>query len=174
MNKILKIYIAGPDVFRSDAISKFEEIKIITNKYNYIGLIPIDNTIDISDNDKFTKSHSKLIFNSNVHLIDKCDIIIANLEPFRGACVDDGTSWEIGYGFALGKKIYGYSPFFDQLLKDITLKTFDINKQPEYSIIENFGHPVNLMIVDSIEKSGGKIFKTFEDCLKNLNEKHAQ
>jgi len=40
-------------------------------------------------------------------------------------------------------------------------------KYPEYEIM---GNPVNLMIADSIKGSGGKIFKTFEMCLIDLNK----
>ena len=121
--------------------------------------------------DKFTPVHSNLIFKSNVNLIKQCDIIIANIIPFRGACIDDGTAWEIGYGFALGKKIYGYTKYNKSSLLDITISKFKIGKkQKKYSEVENFGNCVNLMISDSIVSSGGKILKTFEKCLIDISK----
>jgi len=165
-----KIYLAGPDVFRRNAISRLNSLRKFAERYGHQGLAPLDNVIDIKDEDRHTQVHSKLIFDANVDLIDNCDVIIANIEPFRGPGVDDGTAWEIGYGYALGKKIWGYSEFSDMSLKDITDMMFDMSKQKKFSEYEIMGNPVNLMIADSIRTSGGKIFKTFEECLMDLNK----
>lgn len=166
----LKIYLAGPDVFRKDALKRFALLKKYATKYGHEGLAPFDNTIDnISQEELNTPIHSMEIFAQNVKLIDKCDIIIANIEPFRGAGVDDGTAFELGYGFAAGKTMYGYSTLSKLPLRKITEIMFDLNKQPKFQEIENFGHSVNLMIAHSIEASGGKIFSTFEQCLIDLN-----
>lgn len=161
----LKIYLAGPDVFRANAIEHLNSLKELCDKYNFIGLAPLDNTIEIAEKDKGTPLHSNLIFKSNVSLIRQCDVIIANIIPFRGACADDGTAWEIGFGYALGKKIYGYSEFNNFSLKAITNIMFELDRQDEFTEIEDFGNTVNLMLADSIKESGGKIFKTFEECL---------
>lgn len=168
---MLKIYLAGPDVFREDAIKHFETLKELCIKWGFFGLAPLDNTIEISTDKLNTTEHSKAIFISNVYLIKECDIILANLEPFRGACIDDGTAWEIGCGYALDKKIWGYSSFSNLSLRAVTNIMFDINRQEEFPLIEEFGNTVNLMISDSIKKSGGEIFKTFEECLQNMHER---
>lgn len=170
--KNYKIYLAGPDVFRRNALSRFVSLKRFANRYGHEGLAPLDNMLIISDDDKFTPVHSKLIFEANLELIHKCDVIIANLDPFRGPGVDDGTAWEIGYGYSLDKVIYGYSDLSDKSLGDITNMMFDMSKQKKYTEIEKMGHSVNLMIADSIKASGGKIFKTFEECLIDLNLNH--
>ncbi|MFA5409635.1 MAG: nucleoside 2-deoxyribosyltransferase [Bacilli bacterium] len=170
MNKI-KIYLAGPDVFRKNAIEHLESLKKLASQYGFEGLAPLDNVVIVSDEEIGTPVHSNLIFKANVDLIKKCDIIIANINPFRGACIDDGTAWEIGCGYAWGKMIYGYSDFCNLSLKAITQIMFDVNRQEEYSEIEDFGNTVNLMIVDSIKNSGGSIFKTFEDCLVSFYNK---
>lgn len=168
---MLKIYLAGPDVFREDAIQHFETLKELCAKWGFIGMAPLDNTIQIPTDKLNTPKHSKAIFISNVGLIKDCDIILANLEPFRGACIDDGTAWEIGCGYALGKRIWGYSSFSNLSLRAVTNIMFDINRQEDFPLIEDFGNPVNLMISDSIKKSGGEIFKTFEECLENMHER---
>lgn len=166
----MKIYLAGPDVFRNEAIKYLNGLKLLSKKHGHIGLAPLDNTIQIPEEMLFSQEHGTEIFQANVELIEECDVIIANIEPFRGAGVDDGTAWEIGYGYAKGKKIYGYSEFSDMSLSEITELMFDIKKQSKFSIIESFGkNTANLMIVDSIRKSGGNIFKTFEECLVDLN-----
>lgn len=166
----MKIYLAGPDVFRNNAIEHLDGLKQLCKNHGFTGLAPLDNVLEIEDKDKFTPKHSNLIFKANVDLIRECDVIIANILPFRGVCIDDGTAWEIGCGYALGKKIYGYSPLFTKTLVEITKKAPYNLVDKDYPIIEDFGNGVNLMICDSISNSGGGIFETFEDCLEHLSK----
>ena len=160
-------YLAGPDVFRSNPVKHFKEIKELCLKYNIIGISPFDN--DDTNVKLFSKEHSRLIFLNNIKKMQECDIILVNLDYFRGACVDDGTSFEIGYFFSLNKPIYGYSKYSNKSLEENTKLMFDITKQPEYTIIEKFeDNPYNLMIVESIKLSGGFIKETIEEILNEL------
>lgn len=96
-NQNQKIYIAGFDVFKDDAIDVGNKYKEICKLYGFVGLYPLDNTFSRSD----------LIFKGNVGLINESDIIVANLNNFRGQTMDDGTAFELGYGYASGKILYG-------------------------------------------------------------------
>jgi len=165
------IYLAGPDVFRENALEHFKTIKSLCTKHGFEGLSPFDN--ENFDGELFSKEHSKNIFLSNVQLIKKCDIVIANLIPFRGACVDDGTSWEIAYAYSLNKIIYGYTSNCSLKLEEITKMYFNLKDQPEFPNVEKFGNNcVNLMLQESIESRNGKILASFEDCLIELKEKY--
>jgi nucleoside 2-deoxyribosyltransferase len=73
----------------------------------------------------------------NAAAIKKCDLVFAVLD---GTDVDSGTASEIGYAFALGKKILGYRGDF-RLSAD------------------NEGSIVNLQVEYFIKASGGEIFK---------------
>jgi nucleoside 2-deoxyribosyltransferase len=150
-----RIYLAGPDVFRANNVEHFRELKALCTKYNFEGCSPLDCDLSIE------MITSQIIFKSNYKLIDSCDIVLANLTQFRGDCVDDGTSWEIGYAFAKQKLICGYTPNYNIELKNATKHT-DNN----FPIVEDFGNCVNLMIEDSINLSGGVIAETAEDCLR--------
>ncbi len=44
------------------------------------------------------------IFANDRRGIDECDVVVASL---NGITTDDGTAWELGYAFALGKPIIG-------------------------------------------------------------------
>lgn len=44
------------------------------------------------------------IFANNKRGIDECSLVVASL---NGVTTDDGTAWEIGYAFALGRPIIG-------------------------------------------------------------------
>ena len=151
----MKIYLCGPDVFRHNAKEYLHNLSLLCEKYGFIGLSPFDNESIISED----------IFINNIMLMNNADIIIANLQPFRGSNVDDGTAFEIGYCFSKKKLIFGYTEIYNKELIDIT---YEHEMNPGLMEVENFGHCRNLMIVHSIEQSGGKILETFEDCLKYL------
>ena len=38
-----------------------------------------------------------------------CDLLIANLTPFRGVSTDAGTAFEVGFMRALGRPVLGYT-----------------------------------------------------------------
>ncbi len=162
-----KIYIAGPDVFERQSVEIGKKNVEICKKYGYIGLYPLDNEVDFNQ-----PKHSIAldIFKANTKMIQECDIVVANLNPFRGKESDSGTVWECGYAYGLGKKVYGYmekthdyvDSFTDKEKKEQNGVFFD----NEGRIIEDFEHPLNLMIACSVEK----IFQgDFETALKGIS-----
>ena len=110
-----------------------------------------------------------MVLGAKVELINQSDIVIANLNAFRGKEADSGTIWECGYATALGKKVYGYmnqelnyiDTFSTEEKKIVNGSFVDL----ENRIIEDFDYSINLMIACSIEKM---IFGNFEDCLKEI------
>jgi len=161
-----KIYIAGPDVFEEESVEIGKKLTALCAKYAFIGLYPMDNIVDFSQTKHKIASD---IFEANVKMINDADIIIANLNSFRGKESDSGTVWECGYAHALGKKVYGYlentaayiEQFQDKREKD-GMYWDDKNR-----FIEDFDHPVNLMIACSCREivRGG-----FEDVLKKISD----
>lgn len=160
-----KIYIAGPDVFELDSIEIGRKLSQLCLSYGYIGLYPLDNVID------FNQEKNKIaddIYVANVELINSCDIVIANINPFRGKEADSGTIWECGYAKALGKEVYAYMSNNDSYLNQFNddEKTFidGLFLDDKSRVIEDFNYPINLMIASS-----AKIIKgSFEDVLKIL------
>ena len=100
-----KIYLAGPDVFLPNAIEEGESLKALCQNYGYEGLFPMDNVIS----GQTPQEIALKIQEANKQMIHACDIVIANLSPFRGPEPDSGTVWEVGYAQAFGKKVVGYS-----------------------------------------------------------------
>lgn len=164
---VKKIYIAGPDVFELNSIEIGQQYKEICKVYNYIGLYPLDNEINFDQNPQKT---AKDIFDANVNLIREADIVIANLNTFRGKEADSGTIWECGYAYALGKEVYGYMDNTQSYLDSFSKEEVISNDSHglldlENRVIENFNLPINLMIGCSVKKI---IAGTFEDVLKIL------
>ncbi|RLA72302.1 MAG: nucleoside 2-deoxyribosyltransferase [Epsilonproteobacteria bacterium] len=161
---MLKIYIAGPDVFEQNSIQIGKDYCQLCKDYGYEGLYPLDNIVD------FNQPKNKIaqdIFKANIEFINQADIVIANLNAFRGKEADSGTVWECGYAFALNKKVYGYmddtSSYLNQFKEDEKSLNNDTFIDNNNKIIEDFDYPINLMIACSaIEIIQGN----FEDVLK--------
>ena len=98
-----KIYIAGFDVFEQNSIQIGKEYVNLCKTYGFEGLYPLDNVVNFNQE---KRKIAQDIYKANVNLIHKCDIVIANLNSFRGKEADSGTVWECGYATALGKKVY--------------------------------------------------------------------
>lgn len=160
-----KIYIAGPDVFKKNSIEIGKNFSNLCRKYGFKGLYPLDNTIDFKqEKHKIAKD----IYEANITLIKESDIVIANLNSFRGYEADSGTVWECGFGYALGKEVYGYlsrkGAYIDQFEKSKNEDELFYDKDD--LMIEDFDHPINLMIACSCKEI---IEGDFEDVLKRLS-----
>lgn len=95
----MKIYFAGPDVFRPDVGHFFEDVRQRCAAAGIEHLIPVDGPQQLQPGP---------IFHSNVRLLRAADLVLANLNPFRGAEPDSGTVWEVAYAYAAGTPVIGY------------------------------------------------------------------
>jgi nucleoside 2-deoxyribosyltransferase len=96
--KLMKLYLAGPDVFRQDATAWAETARRQTAAAGHQALIPLDGV----------ETTASGIYHANFALIRAADAVLANLNPFRGAEPDSGTCVEVGIALALGKPVIGY------------------------------------------------------------------
>lgn len=138
----MRIYLAGPDVFRSDAREWAEHARQLCAEFGHQALTPLDNQA-------FTAAR---IYRANVDLLGKADCVIANLNPFRGAEPDSGTCVEVGMALANGKTVVGYLAE-DGTLKDrlsrrglLRLSSNGHPADPNGNAIEDFNLPLNLML----------------------------
>jgi nucleoside 2-deoxyribosyltransferase len=103
----IRVYLAGPEVFLSNAKEIGDKKKALCKKYGFEGVFPID--IEIDSSDKSPKEAGLCISNLNEALIKSCQIVIANITPFRGPSADVGTVYEMGFAHALCKKVFAYT-----------------------------------------------------------------
>lgn len=166
------LYLAGPEVFLTNALSVLSDAKKLCESFGYFALTPFDG--EVTDKTKLAKANQ--IFQENISLIHRCDIVIANCNPFRGACIDDGTAFEIGYAYAKGKLVFGYLNDNRSLPEIVKSK---IRTKPHssgyaidedgYLLNEDFGNSINLMLEFSILGSGGSlVLGNLETVLKLL------
>ncbi|MCP4608605.1 MAG: nucleoside 2-deoxyribosyltransferase, partial [Planctomycetes bacterium] len=86
----MRVYLAGPDVFFPNAAEISEAKKQICAQYGFEGVFPLETDFSrISELDSLEEQGHKS-FDLIVELMDSCDLVIANLIPFRGPSMDVG------------------------------------------------------------------------------------
>jgi nucleoside 2-deoxyribosyltransferase len=150
----MKAYLAGPDVFLPNAYANAAAKVAICAKYGIQGLAPLNAASGpmarLPDDQAW-----RIIYLKDIAMMRECDIIIANLTPFRGASADSGTLIEVGWFLGSAKPVFGYSnsaELFDARSRDYLACIAD--PIPELAV-EGFGLPDNLMIAGAVEYGGG-------------------
>jgi nucleoside 2-deoxyribosyltransferase len=159
----MKIYLAGPYGFTEIMRKGIEDLRVLLRKKGEV-INPFEHSTQHTQNisqietqittNQLTQPLQNVrntlakinleIGQKNVDLITSADVIFAVLD---GSDVDSGTAAEIGFGYAKGKKIYGYRSDF------------------RYSG-DNFGSVVNLQVEFFIRASGGTIFRSLMEVEK--------
>lgn len=171
----MRIYLAGPDVFLPDPMKAAKAKQEICQKYGFIGIFPFDNNLNLTD--LSPKEAGVAIYKSNIQLMDSCDLIVANMTPFRGASMDVGTAFEMGYMTAQGKPVFGYSNDGRLFAERIPQVSADLDDRG--MAIEHFDMVDNLMLEAAIIVNGGELrseqiepenyyieLKVFEEVIK--------
>ena len=180
----LSIYLAGPDVFLPNAIEVGRTKVELCRRFGFDGLFPLDQEEDAGGD-------AAEIFRANCGLMERAEIGIFNLTPFRGPSADAGTVFELGFMFSRNKPVFGYgsaSAVYRERVEAIE------GPLPEregmrwdragYSV-EDFGLTDNLMIERAIRDAGGTIvtaeeasgdplaaLQAFEACLAIVANAH--
>jgi len=138
----LKIYLAAPLFTREERGLNLKLAKMLSVKYEVY--LPQRDGILLEDEVKRGEpidSVKDIIFQSDCNAIKDCDIVFCVL---NGRTVDEGVSFELGYGYALGKTCWSYKEDWRTLLK----------------------HGDNPMIEGSIEKK----FNTLEELIDYIKK----
>ena len=144
--RIARAYLGGPDVFRPDAARQGERLKEICRQVGLDGRFPTDGALDVSGLTK--RERATRIKRENMRLILGCDLMLANMEPWRGPGMDGGTAWEMGFAEALGLPVFGYTtdrrPYRDRVAGVRQDGTALLD--PEGMTVEDFDTVDNLMM----------------------------
>jgi nucleoside 2-deoxyribosyltransferase len=148
------VYLAGPDVFLTDAIDIGRRKAEICARHGLTGLYPLDNTVELSSGEA-----SLLIFKGNEAMMIEADAIIANLTPFRGPSADAGTVYELGYMAGRGKLCLGYSNdpacYADRVREFTPVSSCDGRLVDALGLtVEDFGLTDNLMMIHALDLHG--------------------
>ena len=146
----MKLYIAGPDVFRPDASAWAADVRALCRDGGHEALIPLDGA----------EAGAEGIYRNNLRLIEAADAVLANLNPFRGAEPDSGTCVEVGYALALGKLVIGYADSLLPLRQRLAANGPGADgryRDAEGRAVEDFGLPLNLMLAVPVRLEQGGI-----------------
>lgn len=147
-------YLAGPDVFLPAAAAHARRKVEICARHGIEGRPPLSEEVTalqaMSDEEAWLT-----IYRQDVAMMEACDIVIANLTPFRGASADSGTLVEIGWFLGRGRPVFGYSnsaaSFAERCHRQAAAQPDPI---PGLSV-EDFGLPDNLMVQGAAMQGGG-------------------
>jgi nucleoside 2-deoxyribosyltransferase len=160
---MLKVYLAGPEVFLPNAIAIGKQKKRLCADYGFQGLFPFDNEVSPEGSGQRI---DLLIYRANTVMMHDADFGILNLTPFRGPSADVGTVFELGMLVGLGKPAFGYTNDDSDLLtrvKRAQAAEFDTAAQvwrdTAGMTIENFGNSDNLMIDAALTEQGAPMVR---------------
>jgi nucleoside 2-deoxyribosyltransferase len=156
-------YLAGPDVFLPNAAAHAARKVEICRRFGLRGLPPLNE--DAETVAKHLEAW-QAIYEKDIAMMERCDIIIANLTPFAGASADAGTLIEVGWFLGRGKPIFGYSnsphSFESRMQRQLGPAHAKLG-------IEGFHLPDNLMIVGAVQSSGYPIFVPADGKTRGLD-----
>jgi nucleoside 2-deoxyribosyltransferase len=156
-------YLAGPDVFLPNAVAHAARKVEICRRHGLRGLPPLNQDIKTAAK---TLDVWQTIYEKDIAMMARCDIIIANLTPFGGASADAGTLIEVGWFVGRGKPVFGYSN---------TSESFEFRMRKQLGdrsaelAIEGFHLPDNLMIVGAVHSGGYSIFVPSDNKVRGID-----
>ena len=142
------VYLAGPEVFFPDVEDVAARLKASCAAHGLTGLFPTDAERPSGDG----ISMARAIYLGNVALIERSAAVVADIRPFRGAGMDPGTAWEIGYAIARGLPVFAYSRDLRAYAERVG-PAGDGPRGPvdsEGLLVEDFDLVENLMIAESV------------------------
>jgi len=179
-----RVYLAGPDVFLRDPLAAAERKKQLCRAHGFEGVFPLDAELELGALEP--RAAGLAISRANEALIGGCQLLIAQVTPFRGPSADVGTAFEMGFARALGLPVYAYTNVDTdfttrtrEFVHTIRARSDRIIEDQDGMEIENFGLADNLMLVGAVEHSGGTLvcfdapadarftgLEAFEACLR--------
>jgi nucleoside 2-deoxyribosyltransferase len=157
-----KVYLAGPEVFLANAKAMAEAKKELCRQHGFVGVFPLDADLALEGLPGAEKARQ--IGLADEGLIHVCQLVIANLTPFRGVSADIGTAYELGYARALGKPVFGYTNIAADYRQRAALFRATKGSWPDHGDdasvdMEDFGLAENLMLDTGIRESGGTLIR---------------
>jgi len=156
-------YLAGPDVFLPHAAAHAARKVEICRRFGLHGVPPLNEDVAAT---AAAQEVWQSIYDKDIAMMERCDIIVANLTPFGGASADAGTLIEVGWFLGRGKPIFGYSN---------NPKNFELRMRKQLGDghadfgIEGFHLPDNLMIVGAVQSGGYPVFLPKDDQPRGLD-----
>lgn len=157
-----RLYLAGPEVFRPDAVAEGRRLKEAAARMGAEGIYPLDG-------DELHGAYD--IKQRCREMIDAADAVVANISPFRGHHMDPGTAYEIGYAEARGKMVHLWSAAPGAMLTRVPALPAGTGALVEWRddlghLVEDFDLAENLMIT----AGNGRVWTSPEEAMQAAAE----
>ena len=169
-----KAYLAGTEIFFTDSDETQEKSHQLCDKYGIIGYYPPD----IAPEDEFKEYVKKddslhemelQLFTHDLNQIKRTDIIIANLNDYRGNEPDSGTAVECGIAWGYGHRCFAFiddaRPMKERFKGVKKVKEDGTVTDKDGANLEDFDRPLNLMFCEFTIFEGG-----LEEALKGIRK----
>lgn len=173
--RLPKAYLAGTEIFYKNSSEVQDLYHKLCDKYGIIGLYPSDEAPndeykEYTPANKTVPEMEKTFFTHDVNHIRRSDIIIANLNSYRGNQADSGTAAECGIAYGWGKRCFAFLQDTETMLNTykgiINIDEKGIAHDANGLIIEDFDLPLPFMLsVPFTVFKGG-----LEDALKGIRD----
>jgi nucleoside 2-deoxyribosyltransferase len=151
------VYLAGPEVFFAGGRALIARKEEIARRYGLEPVAPAEvGGASARPDDPYELG--EWISASNEERIERADLTLANLTPFRGVSADPGTVFEVAYAIALGKPVYGYTNDPRDYRDRVRAWQAEGADVPG-DMVEDHGMTDNLMIEGAIARRGGSILR---------------
>lgn len=157
-----KVYLAGPEVFLSNAREMLDRKAALAREAGFIPLSPGDLEIPPTNT---KQERAAAISAIDEQMMFDADAIIANLTPFRGIGADTGTTFELGFMCGLGKHVFAYTNVVrehgervaDYYRGAVAADAEGHLRGADGLAVEDFGLIDNLMLHSGIARRGGVV-----------------
>lgn len=180
-----RVYLAGPDVFFPEGRALLARKRALCRRYGFAAVSPLDADRGAKRAARASRRARGLaIAAANEAKIRACQLVVANLSPFRGPSADPGTVYELGFARGLGLPVFAYTTdgrtFRERTLVALGLDSHerDLERDRDGLAIEDFGLRDNLMLDGALAgaralvapRRGARLARTdltgFEACLR--------
>lgn len=181
-----RIYLAGPEVFLREPRAQGERKKAICAKYGFEGAFPMDTKLTLANPPG--PQDGWIISKADEAMMMGCDLIIANMTPFRGPSMDVGTAFEMGFMRALGRPVFAYTNVtanYEQRVRAVFGNRIGVRpdgrvlEDADGNMLEHFDMADNAMMVGAVMSSNAEIvaidappgelftcLTAFEECVR--------
>ena len=169
-----RAYLAGPDLCHPQSSVLIKNKKLICAKYGLEGVAADDAEVRLEPIHRPDAGIAN--FNAILNLLADCDVVIANMIPFRGPSMDVGAAFEIGYMTALGRPVVGYTSDqqhyaarvarLHEVIHDALVQKDGILCTPDGLAVEDFKLTDNFMVVGAALNASAAIAEDFESAVR--------
>tara|TARA_B100000315_G_scaffold254808_1_gene296648 strand:- start:11268 stop:11807 length:540 start_codon:yes stop_codon:yes gene_type:complete len=168
------VYLSGPDIFLPNSKDIDTNKKAICERYGMEGV----SQLDMADERSFSgdAKMASEIFEQTRELISSCDLLIANMSPFRGPSLEAGTALEMGIMLGLGKPVLGYclnqEDYAARLMRLHDVFELPLNEAsgdlqaPDGLVVENFGLSEGALVSGAVQAANISIAEDFESAVR--------